>query len=166
MEIEVLREYLTYNESTGKIIWIKRSNPLAGPGDEAGRTLISGRYRKIQLHGKSMLAHRVAWALHYGEWPRDQIDHINGDGNDNRISNLRCVSKSENMRNLTMHRNGKKFGVHSCRGKWHASLRRNNKNVFIGSFKTQDEASAAILGYMMGAGLAIVTGKQIGRAHV
>ena len=43
--------------------------------------------------------HRVVWAWHHGRLPTMQIDHINGNGFDNRIENLREVSQSENMRN-------------------------------------------------------------------
>ena len=152
MSIETLKEYLSYRPGTGQLFWNKRSSPLAGPGDEAGRAGGGIRYKKIQLKNKTFLAHRVCWALHYGEWPADQIDHINGDRLDNRIENLRCVSSSENMRNQIKHRKGKKFGVHFVRGKWHSSIRKNNKSVFIGSFKTQDEAAAAVFGFLKGAG--------------
>jgi hypothetical protein len=54
------------------------------------------------------------------------------------------------MRNLLKHRQGKKFGVHFIRGKWHSSIRLNAKTVFIGSFKTQDEAAAAVFGFIKG----------------
>lgn len=44
-------------------------------------------------------AHRVAWAIFYGEWPQGEIDHVNCDGYDNRISNLRIATSSENKQN-------------------------------------------------------------------
>src|SRR3546814_1788886 len=56
------------------------------------------------VKGIPLLAHRVAWAIHYGEWPNGQIDHINGDPSDNRIANLRDVSALENARNAKLDR--------------------------------------------------------------
>ena len=49
--------------------------------------------------GVRLMAHRVAWAIYYGVWPTGMIDHINGDGLDNRICNLRDVTHKENARN-------------------------------------------------------------------
>lgn len=51
------------------------------------------------LHGVSMQVHRVGWAMHYGKWPKDQIDHINMIRDDNRIENLREATASENKFN-------------------------------------------------------------------
>jgi len=56
-------------------------------------------YLKFKVGQKIIKAHCIAWALHYGEWPKQEIDHINRVKNDNRIVNLRDVSHTENMRN-------------------------------------------------------------------
>ena len=48
------------------------------------------------MFGKLIYAHRAAWAIHFGEWPKGEIDHINGDASDNRIINLRVVNRTEN----------------------------------------------------------------------
>jgi hypothetical protein len=53
----------------------------------------------IRLHGKVRLGPRLAWLLHFGRWPSEFIDHINGDRADNRIANLRDVPHAANMRN-------------------------------------------------------------------
>jgi len=49
---------------------------------------------------KTYAAHRVAWFLHHGAWPMGEIDHINGNAQDNRIANLRDVTHKENTRNM------------------------------------------------------------------
>ena len=62
-------------------------------------------YKVGSVFSKRLLAHRVAWAIYYGVWPEDCIDHINGDRSDNRISNLRDANKSTNGMNRGPQRN-------------------------------------------------------------
>lgn len=147
MSVSVLKEYLSYDSNNGQMKWIKHSGPMGSIGSIAGKKN-NDRYARVQLKGKNMLAHRVAWALHYGTWPSDQIDHINGDMFDNRISNLRCVTAYQNMRNLSVHRLGKLWGASFTRGKWHAQFRYKNVSYFIGVFDTDKEAHAACLGFI------------------
>lgn len=73
-----------------------------------------------------------------------QVDHINGDGLDNRRENLRIVSCAENQRNQSAHRNGKDVGVGFLRGKWRAHL----GSKHIGCFETKDEAKQARIEYL------------------
>jgi hypothetical protein len=70
----------------------------AKAGNESGWMDNCG-YFIIKLNRKTYKAHRIAWLLTYGSWPEDQIDHINGNGLDNRLENLRDVSNRENLRN-------------------------------------------------------------------
>lgn len=67
-------------------------------GEIAGTITDSG-YRRIWVDGKGMMAHRAVWLITYGRLPDNEIDHINHDKDDNRISNLRDVSRNENMKN-------------------------------------------------------------------
>lgn len=148
---ESIKEYLDYNEENGFFIWKKKLHPGGAPGKRAGS--FCGRYRKVQILGVSYLEHRLAWFFVHGEWPKNQIDHINGDKNDNRISNLRDINPFQNMKNQLMHQNGKKFGAHSVRGKWHASVKYIDKSIHIGVFNTELEATGAVYGYLKGANL-------------
>ena len=66
-------------------------------GREAGRITAAG-YRNIKIMGGAYQAHRIIWKMAHGDEPRE-IDHINRDKSDNRIDNLRAVSRSLNMRN-------------------------------------------------------------------
>jgi len=80
--------------------------PLSGAllryGSRVGTAHRSGSapgYIRFKHAGRLWLAHRVAWFLHYGEWPATDIDHIDGDRSNNRLANLRLASRSQNMLN-------------------------------------------------------------------
>ena len=89
--------------------------------------------------GKAVRAHRLAWYKYYGTFPEKEIDHINGDRSDNRIENLREVSRTGNMRNLELHRKG---NVPCVKRRW------NKYAVYIkgkykGLYNTKQEAEKA-----------------------
>ena len=109
--IETLRQLLRYDRETGKLYWLERQNGICAT--DKARTIFNKRFAGEEAFtakdnhgyfcgtvlGASMKAHRVAWALHYGEWPKAHIDHINHNRSDNYIKNLREVSQEENQRN-------------------------------------------------------------------
>lgn len=129
----------------------KNADPIYDPETgkfwrEAGCASYTG-YRYIWFQGKQCLEHRVAWFLHYGEWPEGQVDHINGIKSDNRISNLRLASPSENLQNRSKPRNnisGHK-GVSWIKRyrAWQATIKFEGKNKFLGRFATREEAASA-----------------------
>lgn len=83
-------------------------------------------YRRGAIKEGRFLAHRVAWALFYGDWPTAETDHINGDRSDNRIENLRVVPTKINQRNAKIKANNTSgyCGVskHKKTGKWTANI--------------------------------------------
>lgn len=108
--VNKLRNYLRYYRRSGCLIWIDRG-PSQIPHDGArkswnakfagavaGSTRHDG-YINIPIEGNSFPAHRIAWALHYGAWPKHSIDHINGNRADNRIDNLREAMPWQNSHN-------------------------------------------------------------------
>lgn len=115
----------------------------------AGRvagTVNNRGYKIIKIAGNKYREHRLAWLHVYGEWPADQIDHINRIKADNRIENLRVVNNSENMRNLPPrplkpHTLGVSF--HQRDQRYVTAIRVDGKTISLGSFKTFDEARAA-----------------------
>lgn len=94
---ERLREVLSYDPETG-IFRRLFSSGGAIAGSMPGAVDSHG-YRQIKIDRRLYLAHRLAWYYAHGEWPAMCIDHINGDKSDNRLCNLRHVTKAENCQN-------------------------------------------------------------------
>lgn len=105
-------------------------------------------YVQIGVNGKKVWAHRLAWFLTYGKWP-DQIDHVDGDKSNNRLSNLRSVSPVEQAKNKPTFRSNSSGhrGVFydTKRNRWRSYIHSDNKFVHLGRFKTFDEAVKARL---------------------
>jgi len=91
-----LRELLFYNSETGDFMWLVSRGGVS-KGTIAGT--ISHGYVLIRIDGIYYRAHRLAWLYMTGEWPADEIDHINRDKSYNAWCNLREATKSENMIN-------------------------------------------------------------------
>lgn len=115
-------------------------------GVEAGSLGVNG-YRSTHVAGKRQYTHRIAWAMHHGEWPPDQIDHINGVKDDNRICNLRLASSRQNVcnSNRPISKTSGARGVtwDKARRGWTAQIKRNYKNYYLGTFSTIPEAAEA-----------------------
>jgi hypothetical protein len=145
MNIDALRLLFKYESDTGLIYWIAKGKGMIKK-KAAGTKLHSG-YLGICIGSKRWQAHRIAWALHYGNWPKDQIDHINGIKTDNRIINLRNASNSQNGKNLGLSK-ANKTGVKGVSfekytDRWKASIRVNGKSISIGRFDTIKDATKA-----------------------
>lgn len=97
LEISELKNLLDYNQGTGMFVWKVDHGPKYKAGTDAG--YVGQGYVRIYIKRKSYQAHRLAWLYVHGEWPKGEIDHINRDGTDNRIVNLRDVTHSQNMIN-------------------------------------------------------------------
>ena len=108
-------------------------------------TLHSSGYLFAGIRYKVYKVHRIGWLMHYGEWPKNELDHIDGDRANNRISNLRDVSRLENTRNMAKPINNTSgvVGVNwdKVRGKWIAKIGHNDQTVYLGGFGTLEEAA-------------------------
>ncbi len=142
---EELRLLFRYEPETGLLFWRDdqfRSRIKAG--SKAGNRKPYG-YVRIQCKGEWLLAHRVAWAIHFGAWPKGCIDHANKDRGDNRICNLREASHEQNMRNRTANKRnptGLK-GVSQEGGSFRARITSGGVRHNLGSFSSAGAASAA-----------------------
>src|SRR5712671_3859086 len=133
-----LKELLEYDPETGIFRWRFSRGGWIRQGADAGWHHTRG-YWKIRLDGEAYFCHRLAWLYVYGQWPSDQLDHINLHRDDNRISNLREATQSQNQWNRPI------LGVnfHKANRNWTARISVNGNRFFLGSFKNRDEAIAA-----------------------
>lgn len=138
-------ELVSYDPESGRFIWVKTGRHTKA-GAEAG-SMSSNGYRRVNLERIEFLAHRLAWFWMTKEWPKAEIDHINGDKADNRWVNLREANRSQNKANTRSWLNsasGMK-GVHRHPGtrKWRASIQVNGKTLHLGYFEDASEAKEA-----------------------
>lgn len=146
-----LRELLTYDEETGKLYWKPRPDARSSwntryAGKEAFTAMHNAGYKVGSIDDKMYLAHRVIWKMVTGEDP-DDIDHIDGDRTQNQISNLRSVTRAENLRNKKLEPSNTSgvMGVswEPALEKWGAYINVDNKRHRLGYYKEFDEAVMA-----------------------
>jgi hypothetical protein len=144
---ERLREVLEYDPETGVFTWIKRTSIRIVVGKRAG-CVNKDNYLTIRVDGEIEYGHRLAWLYMHGVMPASQIDHINGDRLDNRMSNLRLASQainSQNQRRARSDNDSGLLGVSKKRGRWIAQIAADGRRVPLGTYATPDEAHAAYL---------------------
>ena len=143
---EQLKELLHYDPETGVFRWkgtlgSRAKGSRAKAGDVAGSAYSTG-YVCIRIFNKVYYAHRLAWLYTCGEFPEDQIDHINGLRDDNRIINLRAVTQAENARNLRLRKSNTSgyigVGWDPENNKWKVQISKAN----YGRFKSKSDAIA------------------------
>ena len=145
---ESVRGLFAYDALSGVVVW--RINPSYNvrAGSVAGTKNGKG-YRQICVGGKIYLAHRLIWLFVHGAWPNADIDHINGTRDDNRLVNLRDVSRSVNLQNQTIPGNTKTgvIGVTCAAGGYVARIKpsKDAKFKYLGYFKTKEDARNAYL---------------------
>jgi len=115
--------------------------PRAVKGAEAG-CLNSSGYKVVQQNKVLYYVHRIVWLMHHEEWPVNEIDHINRIRDDNRVENLRDVTRNQNAYN----RGGKGYTYKSGENKpWVARVGTGYKSLYLGSYSTEEEARQAYL---------------------
>lgn len=144
---EKIVQCISYDPETGILRWEVSPARRVRAGSEVGWLDLEG-YRRTKILGHSILTHRIAWFLHYGRWPTDQIDHVNGVRDDNRISNLRDVSRSENQCNRHTHREGRLPYAIRKRSRWQVQVKVFGKRVYLGCFATEREAHDVAVRYL------------------
>lgn len=145
--LENAKDILEYHPDSGDIVWKVDNGRRVKSGHIAGSVDKGHGYRVVRYQGKAFLAHRLAWFLYYGRWPKNMIDHINGNKTDNRIKNLRDVTRSINRRNTFKTRAGRLTGCdfHKQMKKWRARIIVNGQEQSLGLFPTEIEAHNAFL---------------------
>ena len=142
---EYLRAHMTYEPDTGVFRW-RVSRPGTAKDSRAGFSVNKAKYRAIHIAGRRRMEHRLAWLYVHGTWPKADIDHINGDGQDNRIANLRDVPRKTNSENQRAGRAGLMGTTRDAKtGRWKAYICHNYKSIYLGAFDTEEAAHAAYL---------------------
>ena len=145
LSVDVLNKLFSHDAKTGDLRWrVDRGRVSAGI--RAGCINTEG-YRVVGYLGVQYRVHRIIWAMHYGEWPNHQIDHIDGNKLNNAINNLRACDYDGNARNVSKkakQSSSKHKGVDRHRGRWRARIRTGDgKRLDLGYFRTEEEAAAA-----------------------
>lgn len=165
-----IKELLHYDPLSGIFTWKERpfsmfshcKNPqhqcdawnTVFSGKEAGGkykpTVSKAFYIRINItlnkKMRSYLAHRLVFLYTEGKFPPEQVDHIDGDGLNNKIINLRKVSHQDNLKNKPMYSNN----TSGCVGviwnkksqKWHVQIRAKSKNIYGGLYSNIEDAIA------------------------
>lgn len=142
---EQVLSLFSYDAESGNFIWAvdrfhMRSGMVAGSGNGRG-------YIRLKIGSERYLAHVVAWFLETGLWPQSRIDHRDGDGGNNRISNLRLATQAQNQANKKISSRNKCGLKGVCldkrRGKYKAEITKGRRQKFLGYFATAADAHAA-----------------------
>jgi len=132
-----LKNILHYNPKNGVFIWSKKISKKINTGDIAGDVNKRG-YCRIGIRGKKYASHILAWIYIYGEAPENDLDHIDHNKTNNKISNLRIVTPSENAMNQTMSKANKSGfnGVvwNKKAGKWMVQIAFERNQIYLGIY--------------------------------
>lgn len=151
---DYVRSILDYDPETGVLTWRERADMRPQwnakyAGKRAGCQAKGRRtcYRHIKIDGRKYREHRVCYLHYHGQWPDAEIDHVDGDGLNNRIKNLRGVSRAENMRNQRKYLNNTSGvnGVvwHRQKKKWEVRIWANGCQKHLGYFDGIEDAASA-----------------------
>ncbi len=140
-----VKRLFKYDRKNGLLI--RRFNHGKGRVGTSSTAKDRDGYLVVGIHGKLYRAHRVIWLYVHGEWPKNDCDHINRIRDDNRIKNLRDITRSQNKQNQSVQDSNKcrlkGVYLHKTTMKWCASIGLNNKNIYIGLFETMELAYKA-----------------------
>ena len=145
---DYLLETYNYDPKTGFLTWAKKISDKVNIGSRAGSLHKQRGYRYVRINKKAYSEHRVIWFYLTKNWPTAIIDHINGIKDDNRKTNLRDISLTDNQRNQrTAHRHNITgvLGVvfHKKNKNYVAQIVVNRKTIYLGSYDSIDAASIA-----------------------
>ena len=140
-----VRSLLKYDPLTGNLIWRVTKSATAPAGSIAGSVNAKGHVN-IQIDKRMYSAHQLVFLIHHGVIP-DEIDHRNGIKTDNRIDNLRPCTSSQNKGNIGLLRNNrsgyKGVSLNTRSNKWHAQIKINGKQTYLGRFDDPADATRA-----------------------
>jgi hypothetical protein len=150
LTFERAKELLEYNPGAGLLTWRVDRRGGASAGDVAGaenRRVNGLTYRRVCIDGVTYHAHRVVCLMNTGAWPAAEIDHIDGDGRNNRLLNLREATAVVNGRNRPRRSDNRSsitgISCHRVQRKWWARIRVDGTIKHLGWFDDLKDAAAA-----------------------
>jgi hypothetical protein len=143
------REFFDYRD--GWLFWKAKPCPSKKSGSLAGSLFMDRtgkKYWRIKINNKNIFAHRIIWEMFNGPIPDGmEVDHINCEGIDNRIENIRMADRFDNAKNLKIGKRNKSGlkGVYWNKKtqKWMAQIVADNARIHLGSFIAKEEAHKA-----------------------
>jgi hypothetical protein len=140
-----LKEVVNYDPLTGILTWLSTRGRCVY-GSEAGTIRWNG-YKRVQIDSRTYAVHRLIWLYVYGEWPEEDLDHIDADRSNNRVDNLRLASRSQNLMNRDKSpRNTsgyKGVSLDKKRNKWDARITAYGRQHCLGLFDNKLDAYKA-----------------------
>lgn len=142
-----LRALFSYDPDTGEFKRLIKKGKRGTLTGVVGSDDLYG-YKTTRIGGRSFKLHRLAWLYVFGQWPTGDIDHINGVRSDNRIANLRDVTRKINLENQRSSSNNLSTGLLGAyfdkrKGTFYARISQGNKSIHLGTFKTAKAAHEA-----------------------
>ena len=138
---EQLTKLISYDSSTGVLTW-KKSGKIAGCWHPTG-------YLYVTVNQQAYRAHRLIWFIMTKKWPKDVVDHIDGDSSNNRFWNLREATLSQNQHNRRMSKNNtsgvKGLTWNKPMKKWMARVKVDGVSVHVGYFNSKTKAKKALM---------------------
>jgi hypothetical protein len=147
---EIAKALFNYDSETGLLTWKFSSGQIvkgAEAGTNIGNCKSKTKYRGIKLFKLTYKVHRIIWLMQTGDWPKGDVDHIDGDGLNNKWENLRDITHSQNLMNAAVRSDStsgyKGVSYDSRRDKWYAYINIDGKRKMLGRHRTMQEAITA-----------------------
>lgn len=134
--VDMVKEILRYED--GKLVWKVSRGSTVKPGDVAG-TETSYGCLQMSLLGLRLQVSHVVWFIHHGYWTKMLIDHIDRNPRNNKIENLREVTKEINVLH-DIHRNSEEGVYETSAGRWAVIKKEGNLSICVSSHETYESA--------------------------
>lgn len=143
--VERVKQIIAYDPLSGVFTWKENRGGSAKVGSKAGAYREADGYTHIFIFGKQWLAHRLAWTLENNLIPDCmEVDHIDGDRQNNAIRNLRLATSSQNKFNACLRKDSvtgvKGVGYDKKRKKWTGRVRADGE-IVRARFDSMEEAA-------------------------
>jgi len=149
--IDTVIHLLAYNDLTGEFVWKNRQTNRVAIGSVAGSKNRKDGYIRIGISKKIYAAHRLAFIFMTGDWPPEDVDHIDGNKANNSWNNLRLASDQVNAQNLRRAKSSNKSSgllgsfFNKSVNRWMSMIMIDGKNKYLGLFDTPEQAHEAYL---------------------